>query len=501
MIVLQSRSGGAAANNLGDRTGSPLGGAAGCSCHNNASDPFSPSLSITVKDASQNIVTSYTAGQSYTIEFNVSAGTGSPAGYGLQAVAISPSTGNAQAGTIGSATTSNTQLTPLNGRTYVEHSGVNASGAFTVNWTAPAAGFGTVAIYGRGIAVNGGGTGGDKETSSVLVNLSEVVPTTIGYTQNAYCVNDTDPTPTITGTTGGTFSATPTGLSINSSTGEIDLSTSTPQAYTVSYDDGTATTTSAITINALDDAQFSYAVNFACQSSPLSTSPTPTTAGGTWSSTSGLAINSNTGEITPSNSTIGSYLITHTTNGACPNTDTATFNILAQDVAAFPFTDTTICQGAGTNPILSVTGTTSGFYSASPAGVDFVSNSTGEIDVNASNTGSYLLSYISNGTCPTNTNANLTISVCSGINTIQQATNYELFPNPNTGTFSIKNTSLAGMVEISVLDILGKVVYTEHSFMEQNGLKTLALEKLTAGTYFVQLQQENAQQTIKVIVE
>ena len=49
-----------------------------------------------------------------------------------------------------------------------------------------------------------------------------------------FCQSGTDPTPTITGTTGGTFSST-TGLSINSSTGEIDLSASTAGSYTVSY--------------------------------------------------------------------------------------------------------------------------------------------------------------------------------------------------------------------------------------------------------------------------
>ena len=55
------------------------------------------------------------------------------------------------------------------------------------------------------------------------------------YAKSSYHQDETDPTPTITGTTGGTFSATPSGLSINASTGTIDLSASTIQPYTITY--------------------------------------------------------------------------------------------------------------------------------------------------------------------------------------------------------------------------------------------------------------------------
>jgi len=55
------------------------------------------------------------------------------------------------------------------------------------------------------------------------------------YAKSSYHQDETDPTPTITGTTGGTFSATPSGLSINTSTGTIDLSASTIQPYTITY--------------------------------------------------------------------------------------------------------------------------------------------------------------------------------------------------------------------------------------------------------------------------
>ena len=55
------------------------------------------------------------------------------------------------------------------------------------------------------------------------------------YSQDSYRVDESNPTPTITGESGGTFTASPEGLSINSSTGELTLSTSTINSYTVTY--------------------------------------------------------------------------------------------------------------------------------------------------------------------------------------------------------------------------------------------------------------------------
>lgn len=55
------------------------------------------------------------------------------------------------------------------------------------------------------------------------------------YASNTYCQNDPNPTPTVTGTPGGTFSAAPGGLSLDVNTGAINLVGSTPGTYTVTY--------------------------------------------------------------------------------------------------------------------------------------------------------------------------------------------------------------------------------------------------------------------------
>ena len=159
------------------------------------------------------------------------------------------------------------------------------------------------------------------------------------YAASSYCANGTDPTPTITGTAGGAFTST-AGLSINASTGEIDLDASTVGTYSITY-----TTTGVcpdnqsvnITINAADNAGFSYS---ASSYEPTDADPTPTITGltgGTFSGTTGLVINSATGEIDLSASTVATHTITYDTTSSgssvCPNTSTQTVEIAVAGIA------------------------------------------------------------------------------------------------------------------------------------------------------------------------
>ncbi|MEM9297446.1 MAG: Ig-like domain-containing protein, partial [Bacteroidota bacterium] len=88
-------------------------------------------------------------------------------------------------------------------------------------------------------------TGENDATEVCLSN------TTISYSSPIYFTTGTDPTPTISGLTGGVFSS-PSGLMINSSTGQIDVSTSIVDIYTVTYSFGglcATTTTVEIALN------------------------------------------------------------------------------------------------------------------------------------------------------------------------------------------------------------------------------------------------------------
>jgi hypothetical protein len=163
-------------------------------------------------------------------------------------------------------------------------------------------------------------------------------PLVLSYSSNAFCADASDPTPTVTGNVGaGTFSSTAGLVFVSTSTGVIDISASTPSAtpYVITYTDtNSATATFNLTLNALDDAGFSYSASSFPQNFP---DPTPTItglAGGTFSGTTGLVIDSSTGVIDLDASTIASHTVTYDTTSSpskvCPNTSTQTINIVAE---------------------------------------------------------------------------------------------------------------------------------------------------------------------------
>lgn len=72
--------------------------------------------------------------------------------------------------------------------------------------------------------------------TSESITINETEDANFNYSSATYNIaTASNPTPTITGSFGGSFSAT-SGLSINTSSGTIDLSNSTPGTYTITYE-------------------------------------------------------------------------------------------------------------------------------------------------------------------------------------------------------------------------------------------------------------------------
>jgi gliding motility-associated-like protein len=187
---------------------------------------------------------------------------------------------------------------------------------------------------------------------------------TFNYSAPSYCQNATvNPTPIfVTGaTTNGTFTA-PAGLSINSSTGQINLAASTPGTYNVTNTIGnltggicpilpTVTTVRTVTITAPPVATIAYPLAPYCKGITTLKLPTRTgTAGGTYSaSPTGLNINTISGAILPVGSSAGIYTVTYTlaASGGCPAfTTTAIVEILPSIIPTFNPITAVICSGS-----------------------------------------------------------------------------------------------------------------------------------------------------------
>jgi len=182
--------------------------------------------------------------------------------------------------------------------TYVSPSSYN----FTVNST------GTATIT---FTTNGTCPG----TVTKTITLSAAEDPSFSYSAATFCANDSDPSATLT-TSGGTFSSSAGLIFTDTASGTIDLSASTAGSYTVTYTTGglCATATSTLITIESDDMSFTYDSSSYSQSCP---NPTPTITGitsGTFSSSASLTIDANTGEITTSTSSPGTYTVTYSLN-------------------------------------------------------------------------------------------------------------------------------------------------------------------------------------------
>src|SRR4051812_41160576 len=68
-----------------------------------------------------------------------------------------------------------------------------------------------------------------------IITITAAPNMIIFYAGTPYCSNAGTANVSQFGTTGGTYSASPAGLSINAATGAVTLGTSTPGTYTVTY--------------------------------------------------------------------------------------------------------------------------------------------------------------------------------------------------------------------------------------------------------------------------
>jgi hypothetical protein len=242
-------------------------------------------------------------------------------------------------------------------------------------------------------------------TGTATTDNVTVVPVnaaTISYAGTPFCKSVATPqSVTQTGTAGGTYTST-SGLTLNTSNGEITPSSSTAGTYTVSYviAAGTcpgATFTTSVTITATPTGgTMSYTTPVCSSAGSAAITHTGKTAGGTYSITptiSGVNVDAN-GLVTFLSTSEGTYSITYTlaASGGCATvTQTTGLTITKLPVATIEYTATPYCKTAS-NPTPTNSG--SGGTFTSTTGLVFISTSTGEVNLSSSTAGSYTVSYV-----------------------------------------------------------------------------------------------------------
>ncbi|MBK8501989.1 MAG: choice-of-anchor D domain-containing protein [Saprospiraceae bacterium] len=211
------------------------------------------------------------------------------------------------------------------------------------------------------------------------------------YSKNAFCKNETDPVPLISGLSGGTFVSMPSGLIISSTTGTINLATSSPGSYAVRYTTDGPCSNSSSQLVKIDQVIPLVNAGLDQQICGLSTTlagNVPTIGTGSWSIASGSGgVIANPASPGSGFSGVGgiTYILKWTiTNGACSIFDLVSITLqsteLSMPVISGP---PTICPGLNNIPysVAPQSGVTNYVWSYSGSGVVIHSNGGTDITV------------------------------------------------------------------------------------------------------------------------
>ncbi len=317
----------------------------------------------------------------------------------------------------------------------------------------------------------------------------------ISYPSTSICHSATATMPTLTGTGGaGTYLAMPTGLNINSTTGQIAPNMSTAGTYSVQYTStGICPNTSTVSMTVVTDdaATISYPSATFCLSA---SNPSPTrlgTIGGTYSaSPAGLSINAATGEINLASSSVGTYTVQYQTASNCPTIATTNVTISAVGNATFNYGNTSFCTNAGLINA-TITGIAGGTFSSS-TGLSLDTN-TGVIDFSTSSQGTYIVQYNVSGLCPASSNVTITVNSMDDASFSYPDGFYCVNSQPNAiatitgligGTFSSNPSGVVfanvntGEIDFSAMQNLGaiyNIIYTTNGVCPDTSSDTIDL--------------------------
>lgn len=242
------------------------------------------------------------------------------------------------------------------------------------------------------------------QNTGSCANYTTPLTTSLAYGATGFCLSATPQSPTLTGTTGGTYAST-AGLTIDATTGIITPATSTPATYWVTYavpNPQGGTTAFQVTIHPNPMVNITNLNATYCQNaSPIVLTATP--SGGTFT------INSNNAtSLDPSTLSLGAHSVVYTYTDANTCTGTATQNITINGLPIVPAItgDASVYIGATTTLGNAVAG---GVWSSANNSFAIVDNAGVVTGVAAGNT---IIHYAVTNACGTTTvNHNLEVQI------------------------------------------------------------------------------------------
>ena len=381
---------------------------------------------------------------------------------------------------------------------YQWQSGSSATGPWTditPNGTNPTydvpAGLSVTTYYRRRVTAthNGNGRQCIGYTNVISVTITALPTATIAYTGSPFCAIGTA-TVTQTGQNGGTYSST-AGLIINTTTGTINLATSTPGPYTITYSftNGACpnTTTASITIVAFPTITTQpvsqtdckgNSVDFSAGYSPAGTVTyqwqSSTNGGVTWSNivTAGGSGSASASPIIYSATNIGvggvnlnltQYRVIITNSTGCSVTSNAAILTVNEITGITPAnTSTVLCEGGSFSFIVTTSGAAPNSYQWKKDGVDLTNGTVGTVittgatsatltitGATPAQSGSYQVTIVFPITVPNNNGGNP--ATCTETSSLVR--NVTVNPKPVANTASITKCSTTPGGTTAVFDL------------------------------------------------
>jgi len=110
--------------------------------------------------------------------------------------------------------------------------------------------------------------------------------------------------------------------------------------------------------------------------------------------------------------------------------------------------------------------------------------------------------YVDANECENFDEDDVYVGECLGINEIIDGVQIEIFPNPNSGNFTVKlNTNRSEVMNLRIVNNLGEVVYSEYDIqMGESFIRNIDLTGFSEGLYFINLQSSETNYMKKIIL-
>lgn len=382
--------------------------------------------------------------------------------------------------------------------------GTNLAGATSVSFNGTATStFGSNGATQLVLNVPGGATSGlvtvttAAGTSNGLSFTVDPCPVaTLAYGAANYCPTDPNPTPSLTGPTGGTFTA-PAGLRLDAATGAIDVAASSPGAYAVTYSAPVGScpvaATAQVTIAAPATATITAGgpTTF-CQGDAVQLAA-PAGAGNAYQfQLNGTAIGGAT-DTTYLARTSGAYTVTVRNAGGCVATSAPAVVV----VNPLPATPTVTAQYMGAITRLTSSAASGNQFYVNGVAIPGATAPVYEVATPAQ-LGAYSVVVTDATGC--SSAASPTFTITASVQPLP-GSSLSIAPNPTPdGHLRVELAGYPKTVELSVLNALGQVVATA-TVPAGTHVQPLNLTNLAAGIYVLRAKTEGGLDVRRIVKE